>query len=195
MPKPWDRPTPAPTEGGASEAALFAAIGRALTRWQMIEDDLVQLFRYTLQVDVETAYVIYANVPSISGKIAMMRKVGEHAFRDAPEHHAYYEDLLKLVEAIGDRRNDIAHGIVKSDRHGGFLLYATQAAARGFDFKSWTRKYAFREDHVDRYAAVFSALQREIELAPGAIVRGAHSRNIAANTALATSSENSGHSP
>jgi hypothetical protein len=117
MTNPWDIP-PAPAVGDASEDITFAAVGRALTRWEEFEVLFASLFSTLVGKDDNTAAAIraYGSVITFRGRADLIRAAAEVHFRLFPNDalaKTFNTFVNQLTNNASPRRNEIAHGIVR----------------------------------------------------------------------------------
>lgn len=172
---PWDRPRERATYGSVTAKPIYTAVGEGLSRWEEIEGELIRLFASVSRIELELAYLLYANLASSAMKQKMLDLAFQHTFRDKPEHLAYAKDVLRMVGRFGERRNDLAHGIVKRTK-AGFFLQGPQHGARGFDYTLGRTKYAYNAFDIRRLTMCFGWLLMELHdvfpLLLGTVVTG-----------------------
>jgi hypothetical protein len=114
-PNPWDIP-PRPENGDASEEFIFASVGYALTRWEILESWLARLYAITInvrgwEVPAERAFGIVATSRT---RVDMISEAAAAVFLEFPDAEAQAR-LRRFLTTVGNyagRRNDIAHGVV-----------------------------------------------------------------------------------
>jgi hypothetical protein len=181
MASPWDIPPP-PATGDTSEDTTFAAVGRALTRWEEFEVMFASLFSTLVGTDDNTAAAIraYGSVITFRGRAEMVRAAGEVHFRLFPNDalaKAFNTFVNQLTNNASPRRNEIAHGIVrpyvsvvdgKAMRK--FCLFPPYYAANknqieriemrdgGFQITWHTAKYVYSSVEINNFAKSFKEL-------------------------------------
>jgi hypothetical protein len=117
QPQPWD-PPPSSTVGDPSEEITYAAVGLALTKWGLVEHQLGEIFLALIGGRSYEAMMAFGSIMSGRGRAEMIVAAAKVYFitRTAPEHLETKQALADLMYAVGkfaDRRNEIAHGVVK----------------------------------------------------------------------------------
>ncbi len=120
MPNPWDE-RPWAEIGNKSETEIFAAVGKASSHWELVEQAIASLFTF---VTVNTYYAptaptirAYSSVASSHNRIQMVRAALESWLHEW-KHFEFGAQVLGLLHECSGwagRRNDIAHGI--ADRY------------------------------------------------------------------------------
>ena len=127
-PNPFKNPPFAP-KGDADADSLHLVVGRALTAWEHAESSFAHLFG-TIIRPTRNSYAArraYGSITSSLGRRQMLEAVGAVFFRNFPNVEA--QDNMKVLlmhyNDASARRNELAHGIIGSDRDddGGFLGY------------------------------------------------------------------------
>lgn len=139
--KAWQRPNRRES-GDANENDLFAAVGKALSRWELAENHMARLFGVLVESTSQASARAFGTVVSSTGRREMLEKAAEVYF-DSPRFRTHdaeispfrrkhdsgvLKTLLKNYARAAERRNDIAHGIVteilwrEPRSHGHFLV-------------------------------------------------------------------------
>jgi hypothetical protein len=139
QPKPWDPPPP-PNRGDATDLAVFAAVGRALTEWEKFEDSFANLFaRFMgMEGDALPASRAYGSIVSFRSRCAMVKAAADAFFLKEKESGAesHISKIIEFAEGLAPRRNEIAHGIVQHfDEPDGFV--STPAGGVIVKMKRW----------------------------------------------------------
>jgi hypothetical protein len=117
--KPWDRPEPI-EPGDATPEPLYTAVGKALSNWEKIENQLANLFASFVGAQIKwrpaPAVRAYGTIVSFKSRAAMLDAAAKAYFHSRPKLGVddRWRDLLRELEGFSDRRNDIAHGIVEA---------------------------------------------------------------------------------
>ena len=121
-------------EGDAISDPLFNAVGRALSNWQNIENQLANLFTLFVGADISaeapgSAVGAYGAIVGFKNRLSMVDAASDAYFRARPtgEGRKQWKDLRNLLSAFSQRRNDIAHGAVERE-----LDARPEVAVRGF---------------------------------------------------------------
>jgi hypothetical protein len=106
---PWN-PLPKEPDGDLDTSTLFAAVGEALSTWEIMEGTLGQIFAGLCGSHEEAPVRAFGRVQSAGGRYDML----EEAFdcSSAKRFLAAYDfpRLLKDIRCFSARRNEIAHG-------------------------------------------------------------------------------------
>jgi len=116
MPNPWDRP-PFPKQGNRSTFVLYASIGRALIFWEALETTLARLYAALCEQSLydDHANQAYGEPLNFRKRLANLKAVGCRYFQKRP-HQDLEADLawvIKHADGYSQRRNDVAHGLVR----------------------------------------------------------------------------------
>ena len=179
---PWDiRET---LDFDATPDPIYLNIGRALTGWEVLEQQISRLFGFFCGGDDPLpSRRAYGSVISFQGRAEMLRVAAEGYFYARPDHamERRFHALLVEVGKFSARRNEIAHGVVGipfyvmgpgsglSAYEPRYALmpseYATNKHAllkgsmEGHELGEMRRKYAYSSTDVDHYRAEFRRMQ------------------------------------
>jgi hypothetical protein len=171
----WNRPEPSP-KGDPDANDICLAVGRALAAWEEAEGALATLFCFVTRATTDTVsyqavYRAYGTIHTSTGR--------RDAITAAAEVHfgSYWDNVkkpfTKVLEAVGHaskRRDDIAHGIVRSytvdnEAFGAFLTPAeynqnrTHASIQGDARLDFLRaRYRYRSAEIIDIAVKFQKL-------------------------------------
>jgi hypothetical protein len=120
MSNPWDVP-PKPTSSTDSSETLYASVGQALSNWELVEQELGQIFAIFVGWPVfgnpleEPALRAYGSVVSFNGRADMLEAASKAFFSQKPNPHIElkFRGLMAQTKGFSGRRNDIAHGRVE----------------------------------------------------------------------------------
>ncbi len=154
---------------GSEEEAVYAAVGRALTKWEGLEYTLSETYEALLRAKTDGAAYGYGLLTAFTGRYALLESAEQHfPFRD----EARFKPLRTLItraEKLCARRNEIAHGIVADVHTRGWYLvpawYNSKKAPRhvfGPEFNYGIGRYAYTAEQVQTYAKHFQALNLEV---------------------------------
>lgn len=118
MPDPWDVP-PLPDRGDDNEDATYAGVGRVMSRWEAVEVELAHLYTIFVNRPHEAdAIKGYGMGRIFAERLASLRGVTDLYFvsRSDQAVEGAPRDLLCRVRHYSDRRNEVAHGIVRQMR-------------------------------------------------------------------------------
>lgn len=107
---------PFPSSGDTEPEIVYQAVGKALSHWEITEEDFAALFN-TLITPLHMSFALkrsYGNIATARGRNEMIAAAAEIFFRNFPDA-ALQKDLkghLKKYSEAGARRNELAHGIV-----------------------------------------------------------------------------------
>jgi len=99
---------------------LFAAVGEALSSYELFETFLAQLFRLLVESRSNAASRVYGDLASGTGRKSALIQAAQTFFgrsgRDKEDKwrtlHDDFKNLIKAYEKAGAARNEIAHGHV-----------------------------------------------------------------------------------
>ena len=113
---PWDRP-PIPPSGDPHEDITYRAVGRFLSRWENIESELSHLYAIFIgKYFKPEAYDEYYDKSKTFGmRMNTLKKAASKFFVQRPSQidEGDFSNLVDRVSGFGDRRHEIAHGIVR----------------------------------------------------------------------------------
>jgi hypothetical protein len=185
-PKPWDVP-PYPLKGDAVAETTYAAVGRALSAWEVFERVLSHIFAGLVsdRDDDLPALRAYGSIVTFRGRTEMIRAAAEAYFAAYPNPggHTLLKKLLDDALEFSGRRNEIAHGFVngwrpeqapKSDH--GFVLMPFHYSPRKSKFdtseilmQSSPRRpvlrqaYIYSSKEIDAFRVQFESLARHAQ--------------------------------
>src|SRR5947208_13024631 len=117
----WKRPDPQP-KGADSADSLYEAVGRALSQWEGVDQELANLFiEFTCEpaTGEMTKHAIrraYGSIISTAGRREAIRVAAEVYFptwiRENETEKASLTDILNAAGWAAKLRDDIAHGVV-----------------------------------------------------------------------------------
>jgi hypothetical protein len=118
MSNPWDVP-PIPNRGDEDEDATYAGVGRVMSRWEAVEVELAHLYTIFVNRPHEAdAIKAYGMGRIFAERLALLREAAERYFVSSPDQaiEGAARELLDRVRRYSDRRNEVAHGIVRQMR-------------------------------------------------------------------------------
>ena len=129
MNAPWEVKPPS-DDGDREIDVLYAAVGRALSRWEELEEDLADLFSGLVGSTAgvhdfsNPACRAYGSIPNFNTRADMLSAAAAAFFEnvDRPHLESSYNELIKLCRRFAARRNDIAHGTTWMTDVGNFLV-------------------------------------------------------------------------
>jgi hypothetical protein len=180
MPNAWDRPYSSKFKiGDPNPDPLFLAVGRALTKWEIVEAELGVLFAILTgarDVHYQPSVRAFGVVTGTVTRADMIAHAAEAFFENCPvlpeteyaELSSECSGLLKAYSGWAGRRNDIAHGCVTGsinpnhfsetvELNETFLLCPSHGSSKKWPMH-WEPVYQYRADEVDVFAAGFDAL-------------------------------------
>jgi hypothetical protein len=191
----WKAPDPCEV-GDKDEAVTFAAVGRALSKWEELEHAMAQSFislvGYGRCVEAHRAY---GSIMANKGRLDMIEAAQEAFFliRKSEEHQAIQKKLVDLmydVKELAKRRNEIAHGIVviklgedlDDYRDASYVLapsYSTKTKRKLFvvsDTKimGWAPAYEYSSKEINIIGGWFESLRHPAQMVALAIRRQRH---------------------
>lgn len=183
---PWDA-LPTLPEGDLDEDRLFAAVGRALTQWEMFEGALGQIFNELCEAPGEGPFRAYGAVAAFTGRADMLQEAFEVARKRDHKQVSDLPALLKRARLLAARRNEIAHGIVTNRSGGGknlgsYLCPAQYNSRKNLSAKDWEdawdgvgtlpwrARYAYTAAQLDHYRQLFFGLDERARTICGALM-------------------------
>jgi hypothetical protein len=115
----WKRPQPSP-KGDPDGNMIYLAVGSALSAWEEAEGELANLFCYVTRatadaVSYRAVYRAYGTIHTSTGRREAITAAAEIHF--GPNWDKVRKSFTGVLEAVGHaskRRDDIAHGVVRS---------------------------------------------------------------------------------
>jgi hypothetical protein len=171
MTNPWDIRKRQP-KGDSTPDAIFWAVGRALTLWEVLESELAEVFDALISED-SSERIGFVAIVSVSGSQARGEILAAAAQRALSLKMPMAEQVHALsVEAtqLRARRNDIAHGRCLNLGKVGFYFVPNNIATG--KWKEGFARYQWVAADILRYADQFGPMSdRASKLAQS--VRGA----------------------
>jgi hypothetical protein len=120
-------------QGDPEDTLLYTNVGIALTRWEIIEGTFAAVFSRFMEAGIlEAAGRVYGTIGSVPGRIQALDAASVVAFyhrKVNEDERATWKSLMNHYREAGNRRNEIAHGVVmefgdRSDpaKFGGYYL-------------------------------------------------------------------------
>ena len=109
---------PVAPKGDQDLNSIYTQVGRALSMWEGVEENLARLFALVLGVDAydqpSPAAKAYGAILTASGRIEMLKAASETYFWEDKKTRQEVSDLLNKCIKCAARRNEIAHGVCYS---------------------------------------------------------------------------------
>jgi hypothetical protein len=111
----WDAP-PIPSHGDLDENNTYAGVGRVLSGWEAMEAELSHIYSALIgkfrQAD---AYREYGTGRIFTDRMKTLRTAAERYFVRHPNQslESQFDCLAKIAVKFADRRNEVAHSIVR----------------------------------------------------------------------------------
>jgi hypothetical protein len=171
QPDPWDIPN-APTPERADEdiAAVYTAVGQALSAWERMEESLAQLFSIFigLHSGSTAAERAYGSVTSFPSRKGMIEQAAEVYFRDHPdtEGQALFDEIIEFAGGFSARRNDIAHAkamsfLRQTDGKFIFLLWPAFYNSNKVNWRG-TAKFVYNSAIISRFVGAFDDIAQKV---------------------------------
>jgi hypothetical protein len=170
MADPWDIP-PLPKRGDLSAQITWAAVGKALTEWEELELYLARVYAVFIGLTPFNAIqeATYKDAAIFRERANVIERAAESYFAKHPcqDIEGDFEALMREARNLAQRRNDIAHGVVKlvwmsefadivdtDDLRQEYLLAPAAYRAKQFD---WVRTptYLYSSIEILRFAEAF----------------------------------------
>ncbi len=175
---PWDIP-PFPTHGDMWEQLTYAAVGRAMSRWEAVEVEFAQLYALLCGGDRfdETLSQEYGEKDNFRARLIGLNARVCRYFIAHPDQRFEAKMRRVLADAgnFSARRNDIAHGIVRPFRwqvmrpqaagtgdHPPFEWCLVPSHFRAKNFANARPRYLLASKEIGRFADGFFGIQRAV---------------------------------
>jgi hypothetical protein len=176
--KPWEIVDPSPL-GDADEKPIFDAVGRALTEWETVEVECARLFAVFVATRRKHTYHdpavrAYGSIAGTHSRSTMLQLAAESFFAKRPAKRKLFEnkcaELIVAYKEFSNRRNEIAHGLVKrvfitgqNGRPRLVGMYLLPSFYNPKKFKKGELTYSYVSGDVIHYKQEFSKLQLKFE--------------------------------
>jgi hypothetical protein len=167
MSQPWDIPS-TPATGDTHEDAISLAVGRALTSWEFVEEELAQIFAILVNADMSDlerapAVRAYGSIMTARGRAEMLEAAGIAYFYNNPKDQveSEFSSVLQHYRGFSARRNDIAHGRVGQDSQNpaqGWYLYPGLYNSKKYPIGGQPPKYLYSSNEINRFNEGFQKL-------------------------------------
>jgi hypothetical protein len=168
---PWEIPeAPAPEAADENIAAVYAAVGAALSAWERMEESLAQLFSIFIGLHSGSiaAERAYGSVSSFVSRRVMIEQAAEVYFRDHPDakSQAVFDDIVELAEGFYARRNDIAHAkamsfLRQADGKFIFLLWPAFYNSNKVNWRG-TAKFVYNSMMIAGFTNAFDEIAQKV---------------------------------
>lgn len=160
--------------GDPESTPIYAAVGRACSTWEGLENFLSLIYAELCPTDRGAAQAAYGVVMSAMVRLDMILAASVYSVEG--EIAAEVQALVETVKKLAPRRNDIVHGSVMGFVSGdppvdhGFFLTPRPYRTRGWaphgsvspDDPQWKHfKYAYTSDQVLAYVAAFTEATKQ----------------------------------
>ncbi|WP_157072401.1 hypothetical protein [Brevundimonas bacteroides] len=162
-------------QGDESPSIIYHAVGQALSRWEVMDDQVATLFEALIASRKRAGFMAFGTVVANSARLEMVKAAALVVLRGETGGPLYAE-VEKTLDEIGKmvgRRNEIAHGVVtgfsrtdggETQHQGYFLIPAMYATRKNqipksyrFEDPAWAMTgYAYTGAQIDAYASHFN---------------------------------------
>lgn len=180
----WERPPPS-TTGDFNQIDTYAAVGRALSVWEMVEEQLAKIcviFCGTPADGRANSGIrrLYGSIDSSSARRRALKYMAQTYFGDSEDGRQMKNKLNSLCAAVSfaaRRRDDIAHGTVAGftggkKQIGSFLIPSSYNTERNkaffrtseidpkaeFPWHALPGEYRYNKTDIDAFTAKFEML-------------------------------------
>lgn len=173
--EPWSLP-PAPEAGDAVVFALYAAVGLAISMWELVEMHLAVLYTLLTSEQEGEAFIVHFRFDGSAGFRSRSEKVIEAFDRFAMKRpdqvtEGIFRELMHRAGQLSMRRNDIAHGMAMNSMGWaegdptGFLLFPAYQNFRKWPGEKPSKRpaYQLNSTQIDAFASAFVDLRHDIE--------------------------------
>jgi hypothetical protein len=139
---PWDIVDPS-THGDIDEKAVFDAVGRALTEWEMLEVQCAKMFAVFVSANQKQSYHApalraYGAITSADTRFKMLQLASESYFEKRPAKRASFEkqwnEMLGQYKQYKDRRTwPSKQSDANGNPDGGFSRQGRRISGEAFD--------------------------------------------------------------
>lgn len=112
---PWDI-LPFEELGNEAPDEIYLAVGEALSAWEIVDEWRAQIFGVLVDTTSPAAQNAYGTIQSSAGRADLIKAAASVTLRDDRAYAAELQSLMRDVEKLSGRRNDIAHGVVRMRR-------------------------------------------------------------------------------
>lgn len=115
MTDPWDVP-PLPDRGNEDADSIYMMVGKCLSQWEEVELELSRLYALYLGRGVSLSAMLEYGEPRIfDQRLQNLKRAAENFFTRSPNQaiEGEFDRLAERSRRFADRRNDIAHSIVR----------------------------------------------------------------------------------
>lgn len=106
-------------KGSNNPDELAAAVGYALTQWELIDEFLAMLFGALVQSKGSSAEAAYGMITGFGQRCGMIRAAARRSLPSSSPLLAELQAVLADLESLSSKRNNIAHGIMTRQMTGG----------------------------------------------------------------------------
>lgn len=177
-PKPWDAPPLRFESGDSSTAITYESVGRALSKWELFEGEMADLFAALVGAHPDSLPAVraYGSVQSFRGRADMVESAAEAFFilYPNPEVEKQLTAVMVMARGFADRRNEVAHGVVREPvwddgKRGAGLFPATYSTTKNrmvipgeLILRVPMPKYAYTSEEINRFNQGFHSLYLDI---------------------------------
>jgi hypothetical protein len=152
-------------QGDAEADTLFASVGRALSRWEELEEDLADLFagivgsRQRVHDSTNPACRAYGSIPTFNMRVDMLVAAADAFFAtwNQPGLHDAFQSLIRECRGFAARRNDIAHGTYRHISGVGYFIEPAYYNIRKYSADD-NPSYCYSSKEIDYYEHIFGQL-------------------------------------
>lgn len=107
------------SKGGSNPDELAAAVGYALTQWELIDEFLAMTFGSLVQSRGSSAEAAYGMISAFGQRCGMIRAAAKKSLPRGSRLLIELNAVLADLENLSGKRNNIAHGIISRNMVGG----------------------------------------------------------------------------
>lgn len=175
MAEPWDF-TPSSVAGDSDVHSIFAGMGRVINEWSRIEISFSYLYAILIHRPRDGAAIRkYGAAAVFSHRVNNLAGAATTYFMRFPDQarEDHFESLLERARKFCDRRNEVAHGIVRrnifypvckfTETSVLFALYPPY-----YDWRKHTDKgnpeYVYTSENLEKLAFALATFEDELDL-------------------------------
>jgi hypothetical protein len=162
---PLDRPDQLSEQGDDNPDTTYCAVGRSLSTWGLLEDQLAILFATFLDVGgvgMTAAVRSFGSIITSNSRSDVLSSAAEAYFavHKEPVLQAEFKTLMRRYRKAASRRNEIAHGVVLGRARAGYCSIFYYDAGRP------TLPSGFRDEGYYLFPSTYATRKRTVDHHP-----------------------------
>ena len=159
-------PPPKPTVGDKTPRTLWESVGKALSRWSIVEREFSITFHILVQSQTHSSWRALGAIISFKSQLEVIEGAAEQCFQ--PKSNKTFQNIrtkINIAKRASERRNEFAHGhVVKFLGAGHFLvpsLFDRRKVTLG-KLAPESMKYCYISSDIRALSDKFRFLDREL---------------------------------